>query len=137
MQPYEDAEKHFTRHIEKAADHYVTGLEFAGMEPSEILTRRMAERAAETARRDYTAQTNQTLEHNVSEHMRAYKRRDRQIRREGARMRLIICPIIALAFSLVAALNFSAQNWPMGLLYLVGALAFMAMLFIGTILDHR
>jgi hypothetical protein len=65
-----------------------------------------------------------------------YKHRDNEIKRSGARLRMIICPLISLSFSSVAWYNFARSNTLLGWEFVGFALAFVAMLVLGLIFDR-
>lgn len=61
-------------------------------------------------------------------HIRDYHKRDRQIRRDGARMAWWTCPPAVAMFAAVARLHFIQADRGMTLLYVVFALAFLVLL---------
>lgn len=63
-------------------------------------------------------------------------RRLNEIKRDGARWRVILCPLITIAFSGVAWFNFARSNMVLGIEFVVFALAFVAMLVLGAIFDR-
>ena len=133
MRPYEDPDRHLGKHIERAAGRYIDGLNRAGLRPNKILTRAMSARAANEARADYEEQSFHTFQNNVHTIFDDYRQRDRQIRREGARMAWMMCPFAFLLLGSVSWLNFHQGDASIGLLCAVGALAFLVML----VLAHR
>lgn len=59
------------------------------------------------------------------------------IKRSGARLRLWLCPLIAMLFSLLAWYQFvGAHNIAMGWLYIAGGMAFLLMLALGAMFDR-
>ena len=99
MQDYEDVQQHFDRHMKRAAESYVEGLQKAGLQPNDTLTRAMAQRAVEEARESYIQDANAILDHNIKMIM---KRHMRSSARRRAKKRLFIrLPLVLL----VAALN--------------------------------
>lgn len=128
--PYEDPGHHFQRSVGRAADCYLHGLDRAGLQPNKKLTQAMAERAALAARADYETHSYQTFEGNVHSILNDYHQRDRQIKREGARLAWRTCPLIALIFGALSWSAFHQGDAGMGLLYAVGALVFLAMLIL-------
>lgn len=131
--PYEDPHQHFERYIGRAADRYADGLQRAGLQPNEKLTRAMAERAFYAAREDYERQSAQTYENNIVRILHEHRARDKQIRREGARLAWITAPLVMLVFGVCAWFNWHAGEWEMALVYMAGVLAFLLML----VLAHR
>lgn len=119
--------------MKRAAERYADGVKQAKLQFNDKLTRAMAERVAEQAHLDYEKQTLQTLKGNVRTILSDYHQRDRQIRRDGARMAWLTCPFIALVFGALSWFNFHHGDAGMGLLYAVGALAFLVLL----VLAHR
>ena len=139
MRRYEDPQKHFERSIERSAGRYVDGLNRAGLKPNARLTRAMAERAWQEARNDYTKQAKETHESNIRDIMRKHDQNLKQIKREGASLRLKTCPLIAALFGATAWYNFSQHrpdSFAVGILFTIGALAFLAMLVLGAIFDR-
>jgi hypothetical protein len=133
MHRFTDPEQHFNQSISQAAERYVTGLELAGLEPNETLTRAVAERAAVAASADYQAQARSDLRHNISEIQAEHQHRMKQIQRDGASLAVKTCPPIALVLSLIAWLNFSQPGGAvMGLVYAVGALVFLVMMVVAV-----
>jgi hypothetical protein len=128
MQQYPDPEQHFANHIRRAADRYADGVKRADLEMNEKLTRAKAQHAAEAARIDYEQRAYGTLINNIKTISSRSRQRDQQIRREGAQLGMKICPPIMLAFGAIAWLNFSHSNPTMGIVYCIGACAFMVML---------
>lgn len=99
MQDYEDVQQHFDRHMKRAAERYVEGLQKAGLQPNDTLTRAMAQRAVGEARESYIQDANAILDHNIKMIM---KRHMRSSARRRAKKRLFIrLPLVLL----VAALN--------------------------------
>jgi hypothetical protein len=128
MQPYEDPQEHFERHITDAAGRYVEGLELAGLQPSDTLTKAVAARALDAAKADYEQHAYETLMHNIEVIRSAGRERDRQIQREGARLGLKMCPFMILFFGALAWLSLTQHSIFMGIAYVVAAAAFLAML---------
>jgi hypothetical protein len=133
---YPDPDRHFEEHIQRSAEHYVEGLQQAGLEANPTLTRAMAERARAEAEQSYMQEAQATRDHNISQVMSNYHKRNNQIKRESARLRLWACPPIAILFGLMAWYSFSQYSIFLGILYVVGALAFLAMLILGAIFDR-
>lgn len=60
----------------------------------------------------------------------AHEKRNRELNQEGARLAWLTCPAIALVLSVLSWALFNQGNPGMGVVYAVGALAFLAMLVI-------
>ncbi len=137
MQEFPDPTSHLERHMEQAAEKYVDGLEKAGLEPNPTLTRAMAERALLDAQVDYIHEATATRDHNIALIVNNHKRRMKQIKREGASLRIKTCPPIILLFGLMAWYSLiHAGGIVTGILFIVGALAFLAMLILGPFFDR-
>jgi len=78
----------------------------------------------------YRAEAGTGLRSRVNAHQSAYRRRDRQIRRNGARLAWWTCPPTVVLFVSVAWLNFSQGDTGTGLIYVAGALVFLVMLVV-------
>ena len=136
MRRYEDPEQHFERHMGQAAQRYADGLQQAGLEPSETLTRAMARRALQEARADYVRQATKTRNHNIALIQEQHRQRLNQIKRDGARLRLWTCPPITLVFGAVGYLCYVHGN-PMGaLINFLLAFVFLCFLVFGAIFDR-
>lgn len=123
----------------QSAKRYVAGLERAGLEPNERLTRAMAERALIEARKDYNRRAAETQRHNIGVIVENHNRRMNEIKRSGHKLRLWTCPPIAALFGFMAWYSFShpgAVGVVMGVVYTLGALAFLGMLILGAIFDR-
>src|SRR5579859_2296869 len=137
MRRHEDPQEHFERHMDRSAKRYVVGLQKAGLEPNDKLTRAMAERALAEARSDYGRTSAEVRDHNLKVIVKGHNRRMNAIKREGASLRLKTCLPIALVLGMLAWYNFGHPGgfW-MGVCYLVGAFAFLAMLVLGALFDR-
>ncbi len=133
---YPDSKQHFKGHIERAAQRYVDGVELAGIEASPTLTRAMAERAVREAVDSYEQETRETLDHNIGVILKDHNERMNEIKRCGHRMRLWTCPPIAALLGLVSWYHFASGSVMMGVLFVVGSLAFLAMMILGAIFDR-
>jgi hypothetical protein len=118
--------------MEHAAHRYGDGLQRAGLQPNRKLTRAMAERARESAYEDYEKQSYRTFKGNIDTILSDYHQRDRQIKREGARMAWLICPFAMLLFGFVSWFNFHQGDVNTGLLSALGSLAFLLMLVLAS-----
>jgi hypothetical protein len=139
LKNYEDPQRHFEQSMERSAKKYVDGLERAGLEPNAKLTRVMAERALIEAREDYNRRAAETRHHNIGVIVGNHNRRMNEIKRSGHKLRLWTCPPIAALFGFMAWYSFShpgAAGIIMGVVYVFGALAFLAMLVLGAIFDR-
>ncbi len=132
----EGPHQHLTRHMERAAAQFVDGLQWTGLEPNERLTRAVAERTIREARASYVREATDSRDQHIQEIISDHTRRMNAIKRSGARLRLITCPPIALFFGLLAWYSFSQGGFVLDVCYVVGALAFLAMLFLGAIFDR-
>ena len=98
MQDYEDVQQHFDRHMKRAAERYAEGLQKAGLQPNETLTRAMAQRALTEAKESYIQEGITTLDHNLQVMM---KQRMRSSARRRMRKRLLVrLPLVLLAGAL-------------------------------------
>ncbi len=106
-----------------------------GLEPDDklvtIMTLELSTRMVQEyeAKKDLAVKIKMMQQHQQREGMN-------EITESGGRMRLIICPLLAAFCVLMAWLNFSHANLPMGLIFSVGALAFLLMLVLGAIFDR-
>ncbi|MGH2505804.1 MAG: hypothetical protein ACRDHZ_00055 [Ktedonobacteraceae bacterium] len=128
MQNHPDPTEHFRQFIKQSVNEYVDGLEEHGLKPNPIITQAWAERAVQEAQADYERQANSTLKHNIEYITHRHQANQRRIKHEGARLRLLTCPPIALFFGLIAVIFVSQGNWAMGMVYSIGSLAFLIML---------
>ncbi|GHO51407.1 hypothetical protein [Ktedonospora formicarum] len=99
---YPNPNQHFERHMERAAERYIDGLEHAGLQPNDILTKAMAERAAQAAKDDYIREATETRDHNIGVILDQHKQRMNMIKRRGASWRLKVCPLVAIIFGALA-----------------------------------
>ncbi len=133
MREYPRASQYIEKRLQEAARRYAEGLRRTGLEPNETLTRAVGERAAKEAVDSYMQEMNDTLEHNIRIIIREERRRTKQIQREGASLALKICPPIILAFGALAGLYVSQHSITLGLIYGLGALAFLTLLILAWI----
>lgn len=134
---YPDPMQHLERHLQRSAEKYLHGLEQAGLQPTPILTRAIAERAYNEAKASYIQEATQTRNHNIAGILEDHHKRMNAIKKESASLRLKMCPPIILVFSALAWYCLShANGLAMGIVYAAGALAFLAMLVLGAIFDR-
>jgi hypothetical protein len=111
---------------QEAAQNYTRWLDEQGMQSNEILMRAYVKQVLGGWKREAEEVKRGRIEDLIREH----KQRDLAIRREGARMAVWTCPPIALMLLLLAWWGVASGNALMGLVYAVGALAFLVMLAI-------
>lgn len=136
MRPLPDPKQHLDEHMQRAARKYVDGLRQAGLEPTPTLTRAVAERAGQEAFASYVREAHAIRDQNIALILQDHDRRQQQFRREGARLRLKVCPFLALWFGLLAWFNVTQHHIVLGIICAIGALAFLAMLVFGAIFDR-
>jgi hypothetical protein len=133
---YEDPGHHLDRHLQDAAERYVDGLQRTGLQPNDRLTHAIAERTVREAGEHYVQEATDVRDHNIAMSLREHHERLNAIKREGALLRLKMCPPMALVFTLMAWYSFGhSGGLLMTICYGVGALAFLAMLVLGAIFD--
>lgn len=135
-QSYPDPQKYLEKHIGQAADRYVQAVEQGGLQPSKTLERAIAQRAFEEGEAHYKQDCEGILIHNVSLVERRYRKRENELKRQGAKMRLWTCPPVTLILGLFAWACFSQSDWLMTGIYAAGSLAFLGMLVGGAIFDR-
>lgn len=136
MRELEDPQRCFEKHMQQAVEKYKQGLQRAGLPPNDTLTKAVAQRALEEAKANYIQQVIETQDHNIEVILSEHKRCLRDIKRDGAKLRLLTCPPIAAFFGGMAWYSFNQPSGlAMGIVFTVGALAFMAML-VGGIFDR-
>lgn len=134
---YEDPEEYYQKYIDRAADRYANGLRRSGLKPNDRLTRAMAERTAREAQASYIRDMTEVRDHNIQMILRDHKKRLRQIKREGASLRLKTCPPITALFGFMAWYSFHQPGgFVNGLIYVVASFTFLAMLILGAIFDR-
>ncbi|MBA2393045.1 MAG: hypothetical protein H0V70_09905 [Ktedonobacteraceae bacterium] len=141
MKQFPDPQDFFVQHLEQAAEKRIRGMKRAGItRPSWKLVNRLIERDIEEGKERYIEENNKVLEHNIKVHIRSYRRRNRQINREGAQLALWTCPPVIALFSFMAWYSFNhpgVEGLLMGAMYSIGALAFLGMLIATQILTRR
>ena len=126
---YPNPDKHYQQYIDKAAKRYVEGLELANLEPSAILTRRMAERAHNEAQADFIAQSENVHAHNVSTIVERHKRNMRALDIEGAKTALWLAPFMIFCFAVALWFSLSSSGIAsiiLSALYVMAILIFMS-----------
>jgi hypothetical protein len=136
MREYPDPEQYLEGHIERSVAKYARGLRQAGLEPNHTLTKALAERACEEAKENYTREAKKVLDHNIGLVIKDHRRRMNKIKRQGATLRLWLCPLLAACGGLMAWYSFSQGDFTQGIVYAAGGLAFLAMLVFGAIFDR-
>src|SRR5215471_4724447 len=100
MRPYPDPEQHSEEYLHRRASQYAHGLQKAGLKSNDRLTRAVAERHVRDARERYVQEVTQTRDHNIAVVKRKHHEAMNDIKRKGARLRVIMCPPIALVAGL-------------------------------------
>ncbi|MGH2507466.1 MAG: hypothetical protein ACRDHZ_08705 [Ktedonobacteraceae bacterium] len=139
MRKYKNRQQHIEQYMEQAASDYWHGLQERGLKPNSILLKAAARRALDEAERDYTQHASATRDHNIALILSEHQKRLRQIKRDGAKLRLMMCPPLAAFFGVLAWYSFShtgGLGLAMGIAYSIGALAFLAMLALGAMFDR-
>lgn len=124
---FQDPDEYLGQHMEAAADRYMDGLRRSGLKPSKKLEQALSKHAFREASAGYQRHLDETLHHNVQSIMRDHRARERQLRREGASWGLKIFPIITLVFGLMAWYDFGHGDPGLWIIYVVGALSFLAL----------
>lgn len=139
MREYPDVQHHLDASIERAAGRYLEAIQQTGLAPNDTLTRAIAEQTLHDAEASYTQEAAEIRDHNIEVILERHYRGMNAVKREGAKLRLITCPPIALLFGVLAWYSFQ-QSAPagvmMGLLLSIGSLAFLLMLVLGAIFDR-
>jgi hypothetical protein len=76
------------------------------------------------------------LEQRINAILERHHRVDNDLKQEGRKWRRILCPATAALFAVVAWAHFAQSNAGMGALFVGAALAFVAMLIVGEIIDR-
>ena len=102
MHDYPDIQHYLTVHVEQAAERYVEAQHQTGLDPNDTLTRAIAERTVREAQASYIQEATEIRDTNIGIMLERHHRRMDTIKREGAKLRLLTCPPIALLFGLFA-----------------------------------
>lgn len=134
---YEDPQQHLSRHMQRAAERYVDGLQKTGLAPNKRLMNALAERTLREAKQEYVDEATEQFESNIASILKEHDQRLNTIRREGASLRLKTCPLVTLVFAGMAWYSFAYTGDVLaGICYSLGALSFLAMLVLGAIFDR-
>jgi hypothetical protein len=139
MREYGDVDKRFEKHLKAADERYAAWLRRGGVEPNDILIRENRDNALNEARESFVQESVEIRDHNIGVILKDHNKRLNTIKCEGAHLRVWTCPPIALFFGLLAWYSFSrtgAEGMMMGVIYGIGALAFLGMLVLGAIFDR-
>jgi Flp pilus assembly protein TadB len=136
MKQYPDPDKHYDEFMGHAAREYAAGLRARGMEPNEKLTRAKAKRLLKAAQADYAHQAQAVRDANIRDIQQEHKMRMNAIKRDGARLRLLTCPPIALFALVVAYVLYVNGNMMGAIVNVVLALVFLGFLVGGAIFDR-
>lgn len=80
-----------------------------------------------------TFEDDQEIQQRVQAILENHQRDMQEIKRDGTRMALILCPLIALVFGWLAYYDFTWGNPTLGVISAIGALAFLLVL-VGKVL---
>lgn len=89
-------------------------------------------------RESFNLEAVKVRDQNIQTILIGHKLRTNEIKRSGHKLRIWTCPFVAAVFVLMAWYSFShpgIDGMITGVLYSVGALAFLAMLVLGAIFD--
>ena len=137
MRELPDPQQHFDRSLKRSDEEYAAWLRRGGVEPNDILMREHRPDAFREARDSFVREATEVRDQNVKVILREHRRRVNKLKRQGAKLRMRVCPPIAALFGLLAWYNFTqAGGFVMGIISTVGALAFLAMLVLGAIFDR-
>lgn len=125
------------QYVNRAVEYYLAGLRRAEVQPNETLVKAIAKKALQEAISQHMEEARQIRDHNIAVIVRDHKRRLREIKRSEARLRLWMCPLIAAWFAGLAWYSVCYQHaWIAGMVFSIGALAFLAMLLLGAMFDR-
>jgi len=142
MRDYPDPREYIAEHIRQSMERYSNGLKEAGLQPNEILTKAVIERAIDEAGHNYEQEIDEILVRNIglidqkyqSDKKKTIRKRDKQInkirRRRIRRERIKTCLPIAVISTLVAGYDFSHDGMFIGICFSVNALVFLIMIMI-------
>jgi len=133
---YPDQGLHFEQHLQREATAFVDGMKEAGLEPSEALVKAVAMRVVDAALKSYVEEATLVLVSHTESIQAVHRNYMKRIKQDAARRRFWLCSPVALIFSVLAWLNFAYASAVVGSIFAVGALAFLAMLILGAILDR-
>ncbi|MGB8346582.1 MAG: hypothetical protein WCD86_16975 [Ktedonobacteraceae bacterium] len=136
MREYPDPQQYIVKHMERSAAKYRHGLKRAGLQPNITLTNAMIEQAIEEGKEGYIREAEKVLDHNTRITVRNHRRQMNKLMRQGSSLRMKVCPPIAALFGFMAWYSFSHAEYILAIVYAVGALVFLAMLFLGAIFDR-
>lgn len=137
MHNFEHQRQADEQYVHQAVEYYLAGLRRAEVQPNETLVKAIAERALQGAISKHMEEARQIRDHNIAVIVQDHKRRLCEIKHSGARLRLWMCPAIATWFTLLAWYSVGYQHaWIAGIVFSVGALAFLAMLVYGALFDR-
>ncbi len=128
MKDFPDPTHYIDQALDQAARRYAEGVRHAGLKPTETLTRALARRATQEARERYLREMNDTFAHNISVILQEQTKRTRQIKQAERKAAVLLCPLVALVFGALAWFAFRQGAGVLGIVYSVGALAFLALL---------
>lgn len=132
---YPHPQQYLDRAIARAQERYIRAIDTCGLLPNERLTRAIVEQAVEQASEQYQEEAEAILRHNNEIIEQQCQEQDNQLKKEGAKMCMWICPPIALLFGMVAWICFDQGSVFTGWLY-AASLAFLGMLVYGWIFER-
>jgi hypothetical protein len=136
VKQYPDAQQHYEAYTEQRVDEIKAEARQLGLTMNKTVARKIAERVMDEAEADYKKQSAEVFLHNFYEITEDHKRRMNEIKRSGARLRLIFCPPIAAFFLLLGFVFYHFGLWGAAGVQFVLAFIPLAFLVGGAIFDR-
>lgn len=120
--------------MNRSNDQHAAWLRRGGVEPTDLLMRENRENALKEERDNSIQEITKARDHTLKGLKRNHKKRmstiKRKIRQDRYAHRIKMCLPIALMFGLIAWYCFSHSDFIMGIWYVVGMLAFLAIVVV-------
>lgn len=129
----EDPKEYLNRQIDEAARSYVEGLKTRGMQDNPMLRNAYIQRAMKTSETAYIEHAQKVSAEHTAAILAEFKRRDREIRRESAKMSLLICLPSALIFALFAWYSLGQHDYIVSVIFALSSLVFLGMLIVACV----
>lgn len=136
MKAFPDPQHLVTSHVKQAEARYVAWLRRGGVEPNEILMQEHRSQALQEAKDACLREINDIHHHNMKLLLREHQKRLNQIKRNSSWRRWLMGLPIALLLGLLSWYCFHQAVPIMGTIFAVGALACLAMLLLGVMVDR-